>query len=107
MPHLYLLIQYNDFKKSDAAFYLNIKIVFVDHSELHAREYVDENHRKYTFHWQDPDGKLISRWDNAPHFRELATFPHHKHLSLALAVDSYDISLNEVMAFILRQIQKV
>lgn len=34
---------------------------------------------KYSFHWQDPAGALISRWDNAPHHRELSGFPHHVH----------------------------
>jgi len=23
--------------------------------------------------------KLITRWDNAPHHKEIATFPHHVH----------------------------
>jgi hypothetical protein len=25
----------------------------------------------YSFHWSDPDGNLIRRWDNAPHFWHL------------------------------------
>jgi len=35
---------------------------------------------KYHFHWQDNQGKLIRRWDNAPHHPEIETFPHHLHL---------------------------
>lgn len=34
---------------------------------------------KYSFHWQRADGSQICRWDNAPHHREVATFPHHVH----------------------------
>lgn len=34
---------------------------------------------KYSFHWQHADGRLICRWDNAPHHRELTGFPHHLH----------------------------
>lgn len=34
---------------------------------------------KYSFHWQDADGKLIARWDDAPHHPHLATFPYHVH----------------------------
>lgn len=34
---------------------------------------------KYRHHWQDRTGRLIKRWDNAPHYREIATFPHHLH----------------------------
>lgn len=34
---------------------------------------------KYSFHWQDADGKLLKRWDNAPHHPEISTYPHHLH----------------------------
>lgn len=34
---------------------------------------------KYRYHWQDQNGRLIKRWDNAPHHRQIKTFPHHVH----------------------------
>ena len=34
---------------------------------------------KYRHHWQDQHGRLIKRWDNAPHYRAIDTFPHHLH----------------------------
>ena len=34
---------------------------------------------KYSYHWQTERGKLIKRWDNAPHHPEIATSPHHFH----------------------------
>lgn len=34
---------------------------------------------KYSFHWQEPDGRLRRRWDNAAHYPEIQTFPHHVH----------------------------
>ena len=34
----------------------------------------------YSFHWQDRNGKLIRRWDSAPHFPDLDGFPHHIHI---------------------------
>jgi hypothetical protein len=34
---------------------------------------------KYRFHWQDRFGKLVKRWDNAPHHPEIETFPNHLH----------------------------
>jgi hypothetical protein len=34
---------------------------------------------KYRFHWQTETGKLIKRWDNAPHHPEIVTFPDHLH----------------------------
>ncbi|QTA87894.1 toxin-antitoxin system TumE family protein [Desulfonema magnum] len=33
---------------------------------------------EYSYHWQD-DGELIMRWDNSPHWRNVRTFPYHKH----------------------------
>ena len=33
----------------------------------------------YRHHWQDPSGRLVQRWDNAPHHPEIETFPHHLH----------------------------
>jgi hypothetical protein len=35
---------------------------------------------KYKYHFQDSDNSLIFRYDNAPHHKEIETFPHHKHL---------------------------
>jgi hypothetical protein len=34
---------------------------------------------KYRHHWQDANKNLIKRWDNAPHHRQVETFPHHLH----------------------------
>ncbi len=38
------------------------------------------NVTKYSFHWQDDEGKLLRRWDNARHHSEVATHPHHVHV---------------------------
>ncbi len=44
-------------------------------------EVSDENIRttKYSIHWQDADGNLLKRWDNAAHHPEISTYPHHVH----------------------------
>jgi hypothetical protein len=34
---------------------------------------------KYSFHWQNSDGQLRKRWDNAAHHREISTYPNHVH----------------------------
>jgi hypothetical protein len=34
----------------------------------------------YRYHFQDRDNHLIFRYDNTPHFPNLPSFPHHKHL---------------------------
>lgn len=41
----------------------------------------DEVHKiRYSYHYQDSNEKLIFRYDNAPHFRHIITYPHHKHI---------------------------
>ncbi len=34
----------------------------------------------YRYHFQDAQNNLIFRYDSTPHFPELPSFPHHKHL---------------------------
>jgi hypothetical protein len=60
------------------------RILFDDKSLLEMFERFDVTDgkvtiSKYSFHWQDADGKLIKRWDNAAHHPELSSHPHHIH----------------------------
>ncbi len=34
---------------------------------------------KYRHHWQDSQGHLLKRWDNAPYHPTVDTSPHHLH----------------------------
>lgn len=34
----------------------------------------------YRYHYQDEQNHLIFRYDSTPHFPDLSSFPHHKHL---------------------------
>ena len=54
------------------------KFTFIDDSQLMVRDYMLANSgRKYAFHWQDRKNGLITRWDNAIHWKNIDTFPHH------------------------------
>jgi len=45
-------------------------------------------HIGYRYHFQDRKNSVVFRYDNTPHFQELDTYPHHKHLSeRVVAVD--------------------
>jgi hypothetical protein len=35
----------------------------------------------YRYHFQDSQNNLVFRYDSTPHFPDLESFPHHKHLS--------------------------
>ncbi len=39
----------------------------------------------YRYHWQDARGRLILRYDNAPHHPEVKNFSHHKHVEETVA----------------------
>lgn len=74
--------------------YIRFVIELRDDSELHVFEYIDSSMRKidYSYHWQDKYKKLIARWDNAPHHRDIETFPHHVH-------EGEDVRLSEEPTF--------
>ena len=63
--------------------FLECKLIMIDGSVLYVTEYItihsDEIKRdKYSYHLQKNDQFLI-RWDNAPHHKEISTFPYHIH----------------------------
>lgn len=51
--------------------------------EMFERFHIDEGDvvvTKYSYHWQNSEGMLFKRWDNARHHPEVATYPHHLHV---------------------------
>ena len=52
---------------------IRVKVQLEGGELLEFFEYVVEEEgrisvRKYSYHWQSEDGRLIKRWDNAPHY---------------------------------------
>lgn len=77
---------------------------FYDESRLSIAEQLepigprDFNRLAYKFHYQDKkDDTLIFRYDNAPHFPHLSTFPAHKHDGASI-VEVEPPDLSEVLA---------
>lgn len=66
-------------------------ITFVDGSRLFFTEYVDARYRleklTYSYHFQNADGSLIFRYDNATH-KPALPFSCHKHLPDCAFVES-------------------
>ncbi|MBI5823152.1 MAG: hypothetical protein HZB18_03935 [Chloroflexi bacterium] len=62
------------------------EVKFVDGSQLHFREFVQLKQGqlphcyKYAYHYQRADETVIFRYDNARHYLDLSTAPHHKHI---------------------------
>ena len=88
-----------DYKRWKTGRYIKLKIILKNGTVLFVREYLDENDRNYSFHWQDKDNRLIARWDNAVHHKHIRTFPHHKHIGATVS-ESFEISLAEVLGYI-------
>lgn len=93
-------------EESDELSKFNAKLRFYDESQLEAFEALLEEYRRvvksrYSYHYQNSEGKLIFRYDNAPHHPEIETHPHHKHVGSdenIIAAQPPDLSdvLNEI-----------
>jgi hypothetical protein len=92
-----------EFREWKNGYYYRIAVNLADGSSLHAREFFNPEERHYSFHWQTAAGEMILRWDDAPHHRDLATFPYHLHEGAAIRT-SLPVSLREVLAEIEKRI---
>ena len=101
----------NDIDVSDAieeeSFqYVRVSAEIVDGSLLHIRELLAADHSKYSYHWQAPSGKLLLRWDNAPHHPHVSTHPDHKHEGEQI-VPSARVLVEEVLREIAERLKRV
>ena len=88
-----------DYKTWQLGYYLKVRINLYDNSILSVREYISEDERNYSYHWQDAKDALIIRWDNSPHHKHLKTHPHHIHIKDEIT-ESTEISLEDVLKHI-------
>jgi len=92
---------YNEEREADFIF-LRGEVKFAGGSKLHFREFVQlkqgqpPNRYKYAYHYQRADETVIFRYDNARHYGDLPTAPHHKH-----------VGENDVVAAIAPDLQSV
>ena len=81
------------------------QLIFMDDSTLFIKEYIFENkERKYAYHWTDSSESLICRWDNANHWSDISTSPHHKHTDNQV-FESTEISLDDVLNNIIKKLK--
>ncbi|MFD2573868.1 DUF6516 family protein [Spirosoma soli] len=95
------------YEHTPAKFQVKLRVTFTDQSVLFTNDYLSPAKRKYAFQWQRIDSTWLIRWDNAPHFPKLASFPHHKHdyrSGSELVTASHDITLAEVLNYIQNQL---
>ena len=82
---------------------LRVRLKLIDNSILEITEIFVFNvsKRKYSFQWMDKNYNLKIRWDNAPHHRQITTFPHHKHIEHEDNIhESEEKRIEEILALI-------
>ncbi len=88
-------VDYSEFSPEEGM--LRGRLLFVDGSMLEFMEYLQRERRlKYRFHLIDKEGRMIFRYDNAPH-HDVLTFPHHKHLADSV-VESEERGILDVLS---------
>ncbi|MEM2144151.1 MAG: DUF6516 family protein [Candidatus Jordarchaeaceae archaeon] len=78
--------------------YLRLRITFIDKSRLELREYVNDMLRKlsYSYNYTSSENTLLFRFDNAPHHKEIKTYPHHKHTANGRVKESKEKEVNQI-----------
>ncbi|MCP4395695.1 MAG: hypothetical protein GY801_00080 [bacterium] len=84
---------------------------FINQTELHFTEVVDlkiaTDKVKYRYHYQQMDSHLrIFRYDNAKHFPQLTSFPHHKHIGPETEPDKVREASGMSLEEVLREIEE-
>ena len=95
---------------SGETLYLKGTLQFIDSSVLEFALFVDTvsheiNVNKYRFQYMAKDGRMFFRYDNAPHYPDIDSFPHHKHSPDNVIPSSMpDIKdlMNEISAIIIQ-----
>jgi hypothetical protein len=84
-------------------------LTFIDGSILQFTKFHDfavTGKVKYRYHYMDSANGLRFRYDNAPHFKNLHTFPHHKHLPDEV-VSAEEPDLNTVLSEVAMMVDDV
>jgi hypothetical protein len=81
------VVKYRDVrteKRTPTEGFLRGDVSFKDGSRLHFRELVTTEPGiqlvSYTYHYMRADGTMLFRYDDADHFPNLPSAPHHKHI---------------------------
>jgi hypothetical protein len=97
------------FSSSKKEAFIKGNLIFIDLSFLEFSIYVLAKGKKilfdkYRFQYMDYKKRVVFRYDNAPHYRDISTFPLHKHAQDGTVVEStvpqFHEILDEITAFI-------
>jgi len=97
------------YSSSKKQVFIKGSLIFMDLSFLGFSIYVLQKGKKvifdkYRFQYMDYNKKVVFRYDNAPHYKNISTYPLHKHLQDGMIVEStvpqFHEILEEITAFI-------
>ncbi len=97
------------FSSSNKEAYIKGILIFMNLSSLEFSIYVLERGErlvfdKYRYQYMATEKRLIFRYDNATHYKDIPTFPFHKHLRDGKVVEStipeFQEILDEITTFI-------
>ena len=99
------------FGPTGLSLYLKGSLRFIDSTVLEIALFGNDSARgviidKYRFQYMSTDGQMIFRYDNAPHYPDIPSFPHHKHTSgniIPASMPAITDLLNEISSLILRK----
>ncbi len=95
------------YEQEGEAYLLHLTAILRDDSRLEVRDYlfVDGN-RKYAYQWMEANGQLRRRWDNSPHWPQIATAPHHVHApDQEMPQPSLVTNLEDLLSFIAEMLE--
>lgn len=97
------------FSSSKKEAYIKGSLIFMNLSSLEFAIYVLERGKrlvfdKYRYQCMDSEKRLIFRYDNTAHHKDISTFPLHKHLRDGKVIESsipeFQEILEEIITFI-------
>lgn len=71
--HLVSEIEILELVEEDIVKILKLKVKLKDNSHLFITEVHTIEHQKYSYHWQNESKKMLIRWDNSPHWKDIKT----------------------------------
>jgi len=82
---------------------LKIQARLINGWKLNVWEHAMPGFIRYAYHISK-GSELIIRWDNAPHHKKIATFPHHKHVG-EIILESNEVEIEDILRELEKMIQ--
>lgn len=74
---------------------LKIQVLLINGWKLNVWEHAMPGFRRYAYHISK-GSELIIRWDNAPHHKQIKTYPHHKHINENV-LESREVTIDDIL----------